>query len=58
MMSDSFLSNAGSLFFAVWSIVVAAVSLAAFHRDLFPSKAPLDSSPAAQPSDRIPSKTH
>ena len=39
MMSDAFLSDAGWLFFAVWSVVVGAVSIAAFGRDLLPSKA-------------------
>lgn len=38
MMSDSFLSNAGSVFFAFWSLVVGAVGVAAFGRDLFPTR--------------------
>ena len=44
MMSDSFLSNAGSVFFAFWSLIVAAVGVAAFGRDLLPPKAHLNSS--------------
>lgn len=52
MISDSFLSDAGWLFFAGWSLVVAAVSIAAFGRDLLPSKAPLDSTQKAAPSDQ------
>jgi hypothetical protein len=36
MMRDSFLSDAGWLFFAVWSVVVALVALVAFGRDIFP----------------------
>ena len=39
MMSDSFLCDAGSLFFAVWSLIIGAVTLKAFGRDLLPSKA-------------------
>jgi hypothetical protein len=39
MMSDSFLSDAGWLFFTAWSVVIGAVSIAAFGHDLLPSKA-------------------
>jgi len=42
-VSDLFLSNAGWLFLTPWSLVVIAISVAAFRRDLFPSKAHLDS---------------
>lgn len=42
MMSDSLLFDAGSLFFAAWIVVVAAVSLAAFGRELLPTKARLE----------------
>ncbi|HET9308629.1 MAG TPA: hypothetical protein VFO46_21615 [Candidatus Sulfotelmatobacter sp.] len=57
MMSDSLLFEAGSVFFAFWSLVVAAVGVAAFGRDLLPSKAHLNSSkvpsdPAAKTSAR------
>ena len=44
MMSDSFLSDAGSMFFAVWSLIIAAVTLKAFGRDLLSSKAASDAS--------------
>jgi len=44
MMSDSFLSDAGSLFFAVWSLIIGAVTLKAFGRDLLSSKAASDRS--------------
>lgn len=37
-MSDSYLLNAGWLFFAAWSVVVVLVSIKAFGRDFFPSK--------------------
>jgi len=37
MMLDSFLSDAGWLFFTAWSAIVALVSLMAFGRDIFPS---------------------
>ncbi len=51
MLSDSFLSDAGWLFFAAWSAVVAAVSLAAFGRDLLPSRLRLEQPPEAPPTD-------
>jgi hypothetical protein len=38
MTIDSILFDAGSLFFAAWIAVITGVSLAAFGRDLFPSK--------------------
>jgi len=38
MMRDSILSDAGWLFFAVWSAIVALVSLKAFAADIFPSR--------------------
>jgi hypothetical protein len=50
-MSDSFLSNAGWLFFAGWSLVIVAISIAAFARDIFPSKTALESK-KTQPSDQ------
>jgi hypothetical protein len=46
MISDSFLFDAGSIFFAAWIAVIAAVSLAAFGRELLPTKARLE--PAQQ----------
>ena len=42
-VSDLFLSNAGWLFLTPWSLLVVAISVAVFGRDLFPSKAHLDS---------------
>jgi len=42
-MSDSILTDLGSLFFLVWSAVIAGVTVAAFGRDLFPSKARVSS---------------
>jgi hypothetical protein len=55
MMSDSVLSDAGWLFFTAWSVVVGAVSIAAFGHDLLPSKPLLKSrthprSPNSAPS--------
>ena len=37
-MSESFLSTAGSLFFALWTLIVGAFSAAVFGRDLIPAK--------------------
>ena len=42
-VSDLFLSNAGWLFLTPWSLLVVAISVAAFAGDLFPSKAHLES---------------
>jgi hypothetical protein len=41
-LSDSFLFNAGWLFFAAWSAIIAGLSIAAFGRDLLPSRTHLD----------------
>lgn len=38
-VSDLFLSNAGWLFLMPWSLLVVAISVVAFGRDLFPAKA-------------------
>jgi hypothetical protein len=53
ILTDSFLADAGWLFFAAWSAVVAALSIVAFGRDLLPWKARFDSAPESQPADRI-----
>ena len=39
MMTDSLFSDASWFFFAIWSVAVATVNIAAFGRDLLPSKA-------------------
>ena len=51
MMSDSLLFDAGWLFFAAWSVIIGAVGLTAFGRDLLPPKTPLDSPATARPAD-------
>lgn len=48
-MRDSFLFDASSLFFLVWTITVAALAFAAFRRDLIPSKAASDESRTGPP---------
>jgi hypothetical protein len=55
-MRDAYLFDVGWLFFAAWSVIVAAVSLAAFGRDLFPSG--IQSKPVqdGQPIDPAPSQ--
>ena len=40
MLRDSLFSDAGWLFFAIWSIVIGALSVAAFGRDLLEAKTP------------------
>ena len=39
-MSESYLLDAGWLFFAALSVVIAVVTLKAFAADLFPSRTP------------------
>jgi len=39
-MTDSYLLDAGWLFFAAWSVVVIVVSVKAFGSDLFPKLFP------------------
>jgi len=53
-MRDAYLFDVGWLFFAAWSVIVAAVSLAAFGRDFFPSR--MQSKPAqdGHPVDPAP----
>jgi hypothetical protein len=43
MMTDSFFSNIGSIFFAFWTLAVSSVGVAAFGRDLLPLRATLKS---------------
>ena len=38
MTTDTFLFNAGWLFFAVWIAVITSVTIAAFGRELLPWK--------------------
>ena len=52
-MSDSYLFDVGWLFLAAWSAVVAAVSLAAFGRDLLPSSAHPKVAQDAHPADPV-----
>ena len=52
-LSDSFLSNAGWLFFAAWSVMVGAVSIVAFGCDLLPQRAHLNPAPKSQPTDQV-----
>jgi hypothetical protein len=52
MTPDSFLFDAGSLFFAAWIAVLTAVTITAFGRDLFPAKPLPDPVRKSQPGDR------
>ena len=36
MTADTFLFNAGSIFFAAWIVIIAAITIPAFGRDLLP----------------------
>ena len=51
MMSDSLLFEAGWLFFGAWSVIIGAVGLTAFGRDLLPPNA-LESSESLGSADR------
>jgi hypothetical protein len=56
-MNDSYLFDAGWLFFAAWSVIVAAVGVMAFGPDLFPSRARHEPAPEPRPADSVqPSK--
>jgi len=52
-MSDSFLSNAGWLFFGVWTAIIFAVSILAFGSDLLPWRAEIDSAQKSPPVDLV-----
>ena len=52
MLRDSLFSDAGWLFFAIWSIVIGALSVAAFGGDLLEAK-----TPAISPSRNTSSNT-
>ena len=47
MTTDTFLFNAGCLFFAAWIAVIVGLTVAAFGRDLLPWN--VDSDPAHNP---------
>jgi hypothetical protein len=53
-ISDSFLSDAAWLFFAAWTVMVAAVTVAAFGRDLLPWTADLNPSAESEPDQVRP----
>ncbi len=53
MISDSLLSDAGFLFFTAWTVMIGAVSLAAFGSDLLPSKISPDPSNKPQALERV-----
>jgi hypothetical protein len=55
MTSDTFLFNAGSLFFAAWIAVIAGLTIAAFGRDLLPGIAHARPDPThkSNPADQV-----
>jgi hypothetical protein len=56
-MSEFFLFDAGSLFFIAWIIVVGAVSIVAFGRDLVPTRlGSYQSTASAVPPKTAPKK--
>ena len=52
MMSDSLFSDASWFFFAIWSVVVGAINLTAFGRDLLPAKARVEPCNLAAPQTK------
>jgi hypothetical protein len=58
MLSDSILANAGWLFFAAYSAVVAAVNIAAFGGDVVHAKAPRDASQTKSLPDPVQPAAH
>jgi hypothetical protein len=56
-ISDSFLSNAAFLFFAAWSVMVAAVTVAAFGRDLLSWTTDLNPSAESEPDQVRPTQS-
>jgi len=50
-MSDSYMLDASWILFGLWSVIVAAVSVAAFGRDLLPFRAQINSPQNAQTTD-------
>jgi hypothetical protein len=53
MTADSFLFDAGWVFFLAWIMVIAAVSAAAFGRDFFPSPTPSKGASASRSQDSV-----
>jgi hypothetical protein len=53
MTADTFLFDAGSLFFAAWIAVLAGVTVSAFGRDLLPAKAHPEPAREPQRGDRV-----
>jgi hypothetical protein len=53
MTADTFLFNAGWLFFAAWIAVIAGVTIAAFGRDLLPRKARPDRAQESHSADPV-----
>ena len=54
MTTDTFLFNAGSLFFAAWIAIIAGVTIAAFGRDVVPGKAHASPDPPHKPNPADP----
>ena len=57
MTTDSFLFNAGSLFFAAWIAIIAGVTIAAFGRDLLPGNSHARPDPAHKPNPADPTQS-
>ena len=51
LTTDSFLFDAGWLFFAAWSVVVIILTVTAFGKDLFSAASRLEPRPDAAPPE-------
>jgi hypothetical protein len=58
MTTDTFLFNAGWLFFAAFLVVIAAVTITAFGRDLLPWNSPAGPDPTHKSPADHPRPTH
>lgn len=57
MTTDTFLFNAGWLFFALWIAVIAGVTIAAFGRDLLPWNTDSDPANKSLPTKTVPTES-
>lgn len=58
MTTDTFLFNAGWLFFTAWIAVIAGVTIIAFGRDLLPAKATQRSTPRSSQNKPVKEVPH
>jgi hypothetical protein len=57
MTTDTFLFNAGWIFFALWIAVITGVTIGAFGRDLLPWNTGTDSANQSLPTKPVPTRS-